>query len=165
MLLPLLLSLQQISSPPRGCPDLSGDYVIQGEDGRVYVSIVQTRCSRIRIGWNYGAFRSGRDSTHFLSLDGEFHRDTGWFGSRQPQRTSARLFANRLEIISQPTRPDNATGFIGKHILQVLSNGDLCTRLLNPNGSSQSAMLASRVKASGSRGEAEAARRSEEGCS
>jgi hypothetical protein len=44
LLILLLVSMQAT------CPDLSGKYVIQGEDGRVYFTISQLRCESIRIG-------------------------------------------------------------------------------------------------------------------
>src|SRR5216684_4461865 len=51
MMLALVLAMSFLS-PVGACADLSGRYVHQGEDNRVYVSIVQTGCERIAITWD-----------------------------------------------------------------------------------------------------------------
>jgi hypothetical protein len=160
--LTLLLLLQQSASPRIPCPDLSGNYVIQGEDGRVYVSIVQNRCKRVAIEWNNNP--SAR-SKHVLVLDGQFHADGGWFGFRGRQLTSAQLHSDKLEIVAKPTKSADTSTFLWKHVLERLPNGDLCTWLVDSHGNRLPAMLAARTKSKGRVGEVEAARRSEEGCS
>src|SRR5439155_4944542 len=66
ILMGFLLLLQQASTLQSTCPDLSGRYVKQSEDGRVYISIKQTRCESIEIDWD--------GETHVLRLDGKTHR-------------------------------------------------------------------------------------------
>jgi hypothetical protein len=166
MLLPLLLLLQQAANPRLECPALSGDYVIQGEDGRVYVDIVQTDCKRIAIVWNNASYANdGSPSRHRLVLDGQFHMDTGWFGSKEPVLISAAFRASRLEMIAKPTKSLDTTAYSWKHVFEHLANGDICARFLEPGGNSWSAWLAARRKTKGRAGENEAARRSEKGCS
>jgi hypothetical protein len=162
MLLLLLLSLQHPTNQRIVCPDLSGQYIIQGEDGRVFVNIVQTRCKRIAIEWNNDPSASSR---HILALDGRFHVDSGWFGSGERLLTSARMRSGGLEIITKPAKSADTKAYLWKHVLELLPNGDLCTRLTESNESSASAVLAARRKTSGKVGEAEAAHRSEKGCS
>ncbi len=166
MLLSLLLLLQQTSIPRPACPILSGDYVIQGEDGRVYVNIIQTGCKRIAIVWKNAAHANDRSpSRHKLLLDGRFHRDAGWFGSRDPVLTSAQIRSGSLEIVSKPTNSVGTKAFLWKHVFEPLPGGDICARFLAAGQDSWSASLAARRKTNGRAGENDAARRSEKGCS
>ena len=159
MLLSLLVLLHQASSTPSTCPNLSGRYVIQGEDGQVFISIVQTRCARIVIEWNYGSPAGPGSSTHVLALDARFHADGGWFGGGR-QQTSAGFRSGKLEIVARPLKSADTSVFIWKQVLEP-ARGDLCTRFLDSHAKSWSAILAGRSKAPGSSGADEAAGRSE----
>jgi hypothetical protein len=165
MFLLLLLMLQQASNPRVACPNLSGDYVIQGEDGRVYINIVQTGCKRMTMVWNNVSYANDPSlSKHVLALDGQFHGDSGWFGFRERVLISARLRSGRLEIVAKSINPADTTGFLWKHVIEPLPGGDLCSRFFQPHQRSWSTMLAALRKTSGSVGETEAAGRSEKGC-
>jgi hypothetical protein len=162
MLSLLLLLVQVASNPQIACPNLAGRYVIQGEDGRVYITIVQTHCNRIAIEWNNNPTAN---SKHILALDGRFRVDSGWFGFRERLLTSAQMRPDGLEIIATPARSADTSVFRWKHVLELLPNGDLCARLFDSRGKPAAPMLAARRKTSGRVGETEAARRSEKGCS
>jgi hypothetical protein len=162
MLSLFLLPLVQVAPNPQiACPDLSGKYVIQGEDGRVHITIVQTHCKRVAIEWNNNPTA---DSKHTLPLDGRFRVDSGWFGFRERLLTAAQMHPDGLEIIAKPASSADTSVFLWKHMLELLPNGDLCARLLDSRGKPASPMLAARRKSSGRTGETEAARRSERGC-
>ena len=166
MFLLFLLLTQQASSPLVACPNLSGNYIIQGEDGRVYITIVQTGCKRMTMVWNNVSYANAPSpSRHLLALDGQFHVDAGWFGFRDPVLTSARLRSGKLEIVAKQAHSADSTAFLWKHVIEPLPSGDLCTRFFQPRQRSWSMMLAARRRTSGQAGETEAARRSEQGCS
>jgi hypothetical protein len=79
--LPLVLAsfigiVANLRASADSCPDLSGRYVLQGEDGRVLVTIRQDRCGKVTIKWG------DDDVEHGLRLDGTFRRDIAWFGAR-----------------------------------------------------------------------------------
>jgi hypothetical protein len=163
ILLGFLLVMQQPTMPRGTCPDLSGRYVIQGEDGRVYVSIKQTRCERIEIEWLIHSYPETSRTTHLLVLDGKFRADTGWFGGGK-QLTSAQFRSNVLEIVARPATAKDTAAFEWKQSFEVLPNKDLCTKFLDPHMESWSARRAGRQKSNDRAGEDEAARRSEERC-
>jgi len=152
ILMGFLLLLQQASTLQSTCPDLSGRYVKQSEDGRVYISIKQTRCESIEIDWD--------GETHVLRLDGKSHEDTSWFGGTGKQLTSATFRSKIIELIARPEKAADASAFLWKLAFELLSNGDLCERFLSSHGSSSS--VAGRQRSSDPSAEDEAARRSSE---
>jgi hypothetical protein len=144
------------------CPDLSGKYVIQGEDGRVYVTIKQTRCEIITIEWLISVNGGTSRTTHVLPLDGRFHPDTGWFGERDKRLTSAQFRSDALEIVSKSKETKGALNW--KQSFTLLQNNDLCTRFLYYHDGSLSTRRAGRQRTNDLNGEDEAARRSQEQC-
>lgn len=97
------------------CPDLSGRYVIQGEDGRVFVVIRQTRCASARIEWRAVSFSGEIRTTHTYVLDDK-RRTVGrpWDDGKGLSR--ATFSGDTLVIVAGSARAS----------LQLLSNGDLC---------------------------------------
>ncbi|MEO8661895.1 MAG: hypothetical protein ABI693_25740 [Bryobacteraceae bacterium] len=83
------------------CLDLSGNYVIQGEDGRVHISITQHQCDRITIVRKSTYLGKLTTERHTLTLDGVNRKDTPWFGSREQGRTSARFVGAELQVKTQ----------------------------------------------------------------
>ena len=160
ILIGFLLLLQQASTLQSTCPDLSGRYVKQGEDGRVYISIKQTRCETIEIEWVAGSYGHTSGGTHVLHLDGKFHEDTSWFGGTGKQLTSATFRSKILELIARPEKAADASAFPWKLAFELLPNGDICERFLDSHGSSSS--VAGRQGSSDPPAEDEAARRSSE---
>src|SRR5688572_29934827 len=73
-------SIAQAATTPSKCPNLSGQYVIQGEDGQVGIIIEQQQCERITIVRRSGYLGKIRSETHRLTLDGKAHEDSKWFG-------------------------------------------------------------------------------------
>jgi hypothetical protein len=80
------------------CPDLSGAYLLQGEDGQVRISIKQHNCDRIVIVRENNYLGTITSETHTLALDGKEHPDTPWLGARKPGQTSARFQGSELWI-------------------------------------------------------------------
>ena len=82
MILLLLLASILSTNPRPSCPDFSGHYVMQAEDGRIYLTVMQTGCERIAINWNNYLHADTASALHILQLDGRFRPDFGWFGFR-----------------------------------------------------------------------------------
>jgi hypothetical protein len=80
------------------CPDLSGRYMIQGEDGQVHISIQQERCDRITIRREIGYLGTITGETHVLKLNGTAQDDPPWFGGTEQYKTSAKFNDAVLQI-------------------------------------------------------------------
>jgi hypothetical protein len=153
----LLLLLAQSGSEAR-CPDLTGVYVQQGEDNRVYTTVQQTKCSAVRTLRTNRRLQQLRDAP-LLPLDGRFHRANVWFGS---ESVSARFRGNVLELVAK-----NADGTIAwKAALERARDGDLCERFefIVPSNSWKESGLAGRQIGTDKTAEDAAARRSHNGC-
>ena len=93
-----LLALLAHATTSAPCPDLSGRYLIPGEDGAVTVIIEQSRCETVTIQWNIRSAPDSSFSRHRLALGGEFQLDTGWFGGSRVQLTAARFEGDTLVL-------------------------------------------------------------------
>jgi hypothetical protein len=125
-----------LQAPANSCPDLGGRYVLQGEDGRVLVTIRQDRCAKVTIKWGDG------DVEHGLRLDGTFRRDIAWFdardktGHRAYQLTSAEFRDGILWLSRKPDASDPDGGLWGNTWivkLARLADGDVCFTMNHPN--------------------------------
>jgi hypothetical protein len=143
------------------CPDLTGRYVIQGEDGRVYLTIEQKRCAVVSIEWTTSYLSNKpRRSTHTLSLDGAFHRDRGWFGASEDQLTSAQFRGSALELVAKPLDDRSGARRGWRMRLELLPNRDLCSSHQQDGYDRWSASIAGRMSGSGRQAEEAAAARS-----
>ena len=68
------------ATPSAQCPNLSGRYTLQGEDGQVKISIDQQGCETVRIVRERGYLGTVTTETHSLTLDGKVRTDSTWFG-------------------------------------------------------------------------------------
>src|SRR5262245_59333437 len=95
VVLPLLLARSA------ACPDLSGRYAFDTEDGpSVDVIVNQVACRAITIVWREHSADSLRaDRTHRYQLDGRFRPDSGWF-SQEPRFTAASFIGDTLDVPS-----------------------------------------------------------------
>jgi hypothetical protein len=159
-LLPLYLA-----TAGTACPNLSGGYVIQGEDGQVYVGIAQTRCEHMTVTWESSMTIHRAVIRHFLTLDGRPHADGPWFGERVGGLTSAALLGDTLDIVMHVPTMKHANGAPYAMRLVVLSSGDLCVMGHSGSARSASSMRAAKQRTLDQRGINEAARRSETSCS
>jgi hypothetical protein len=89
--------IEAVASTPQ-CADLSGRYMIQGEDGQVHIYIQQERCDRITIHREIGYLGTMTGETHVLKLDGTDQEDPPWFGETEQYKTSARFNDSALHI-------------------------------------------------------------------
>ena len=86
------------------CPNLSGHYLAQGEDGQVHILIDQHNCDRIKIVMNNYYLGTKTSEIHTLKLDGNEQTDSPWFGSSGQNRTSAKFVGSQLQVRSRPAR-------------------------------------------------------------
>ena len=158
----LLLLAFHAASPVPPCPNLTGDYVIQGGDGRVRVSIKQTACTKIAISWTSTLTPPGARIMHALTLNNVFHADSLWYGQTEAQTTAASFRNNVLEILEKPLGATAADPVAWTLRLSKLANGDLCTKFTQVpvNIASLAARRTLLTKAA----EDAAAKRSEAGC-
>ena len=91
------------------CLNLSGDYVIQGEDGDVHIAIEQHQCDRIEIIRRNNYLGTTTSETHKLRIDGQEQEDSPWFGGREQYRTSAKFVGPELQIRTRTTGGSNIT--------------------------------------------------------
>ena len=150
------------SSAQAACPDLTGRYVMQYEDGRMHVTIAQVRCESMQIDTRSQYLHEpvviGR---HKLRLDGEFRDDTGWNGSTSKQLTATNLRNGVLEIVTKPAKPDDPRAISWQVQFRKLDDGDLCQVTKDVFDRRR---RAARIKGTSPDAEAIAAARSEQGC-
>ena len=150
------------SSAQAACPDLTGRYVMQYENGRMHVTIAQVRCESMQIDTRSQYLHEpvviGR---HKLRLDGEFREDTGWNGSTAKQLTSTKLRDGILAIVTKPAKPDDPRGISWQVQYRRLDDGDLCQVTKDVFDRRRRAAL---IKGTSADAEAIAAARSEQGC-
>jgi hypothetical protein len=121
------------------CPNLSGRYIIQGEDGQVHIRIEQMACRSIKIVRNTGDLGTVTSETHALTLDGTVRADSPWFGSSDKCcETSARFSGSRLVVEAR-----NRGGGTFTVVYSLTAERDVLEEAL-VNGRSQGPILANR---------------------
>ncbi len=93
--------------PP--CPNLSGNYVAQGEDGQVHIAITQHECDRIEIIRKSNYLGTMTSETHSLMLDGKERKDSPWLGGAEQDTTSARFIGSQLQVTTRTNRGSTLT--------------------------------------------------------
>jgi hypothetical protein len=83
------------------CPNLSGKYVVQGEDGQIHLVIDQHECDRINILEKTNYLGTITTETHTLKLNGKEQKDSGWMGGTEDYRTSAKFVGSSLKITAK----------------------------------------------------------------
>ena len=80
------------------CPNLTGHYMYQSEDGQIHISITQHKCDRITIIRESGYLEATTEK-HVLELNGQVQADSVWIGGRKRSSlTSARFIGSELHI-------------------------------------------------------------------
>jgi hypothetical protein len=112
------------------CPDLSGKYLLQGEDGQVYISIEQKRCDRASIRRETGYLGTITGEKHLLKLDGTVREDPPWFGEAETYKSSAKFNDSALHIEARSKSGNTLT-----MIYSLTPEGDLLEEVvLNGHG-------------------------------
>jgi hypothetical protein len=109
---------------PNTCPDFSGTYVIQGEDGRVRITISQTDCSKLSLEWR----TPSASVINHLVLDGTARSAPAWFGIAGSHWISAQMRDSVLELRSHSRVQitDSQLRLEWRALFQFISANDLC---------------------------------------
>ncbi len=91
------------------CPNLSGDYIIQGEDGQVNIAIQQHECDRINIVRKSNYLGRITSEKHMLKLDGKDQQDSPWLGGTEQYTTSAKFVGSELRVKARTTNRSTLT--------------------------------------------------------
>ena len=108
------------------CPNLSGRYVKQGEDGQVLITIDQQECDRITIVRRNNYLGTITSERHVLKLDGKDQKDSPWLGGSEQYRTSAKFVGSELQVTTRLTRGSTFT-----MIYALTAAGDLLEESAN----------------------------------
>jgi hypothetical protein len=116
-------------SSSASCPQLAGRYVVQGEDGRVYITIEQSGCGAATVQYltfsGVGVDSAVADSIlHEYTVDGAYRPDTSWFGEPAGV-TEASWVGDTLRLRSR-SRAEGDTSLAWRISLSPMPNGDLC---------------------------------------
>ena len=79
------------------CPDLSGKYMIQSEDGQMHLTIDQDECLQITIERTTNPSGKNVKEKHTFALDGVLHPGA-WNGAGGSARSSAKFVSGKLEL-------------------------------------------------------------------
>ena len=80
------------------CPNLSGRYRVEGEDGQVLITVAQQGCYGITIERQTDYLGKFSKERHRLVLDGKWRADSPWFGGLDKWRTSAKFAGSLLKV-------------------------------------------------------------------
>jgi hypothetical protein len=123
------------------CPDLSGTYMLQGEDGQVRISMQQVNCDRMIIVRENNYLGTISTEKHDLALDGREHADTPWLGSRRRSKTSAKFIGSELRV---DTKGEGDVAFT--MVYSLTSARDLKTEDLDNQGHPIGSSIAARQR-------------------
>jgi hypothetical protein len=102
------------------CPDLSGDYVVQGEDGQTVLAISQRRCDSVGVVWNdVGRELTQRGPIVWYRVDGTM-RPVGH------GMIAASLGSEGMTLVRQPESSFDSAPGRTTHRYKLLPDGDLC---------------------------------------
>jgi hypothetical protein len=123
------------------CPDLSGKFGIQGEDGVVDVVVKQVACTRITIDWVRSYLGQVSHSAQTLALDGRFYRKGPEPGPSGARLVMAHFQGDTLEIVSKAlAAPDSLPA--QKQRIVRLPTGNICISHSNRDSDSWSGLIA-----------------------
>jgi hypothetical protein len=91
------------------CPNLAGNYGIDGEDGSVAVVIRQGGCRTAHIEWNISNYDFQSSTPHDFIVDGIARPDSAWFNEKTLRSSTARYVGDTLLIESLPPGATDTT--------------------------------------------------------
>lgn len=107
------------------CPNLTGRYRLNGEDGYVAITITQPNCQSITIDWMIYSYRDTTPGIHTLEVDGRYRRHQRWFGGTDSTWNAASWRGEHLEITSNEAR-DGSGPVPWELALGLTAKGNLC---------------------------------------
>ena len=155
----LALSLTLLAPARAPCPDLSGHFVVQGEDGRVQVRVVQWRCDSVAISYEIHSAGDSSNTHHRFRVDNRPRLDPGWFGDPRRRKTTAAFRADTL-VLAAPADSAELPEWTEAR-LYLLPSRELCLRFTGPIPAFGGDSRAGRVLIEGQAGENDAADRSD----
>jgi hypothetical protein len=96
VLLVILILMPSLAFADR-CPDLTGKYMVQSEDGQVHYSINQDECLQITIERTTNQSGKNVKEKHTFALDGVLHPGS-WNGAADGAKSSAKFMSGKLEL-------------------------------------------------------------------
>src|SRR3954463_944051 len=97
MLILLWLTLRLAAASPPACPDLSGLYILPGEDGHVEIVISQFQCDEASIVWRRRNYDEDSRDEYSVSLHNVFRPDTV-MGKATTHASAGRFTGDTLEV-------------------------------------------------------------------
>lgn len=127
LVLSVLMLLSQVALPAKRCPNFSGKYLIQGEDGQVHISIKQTGCERIIYKRESNYLEEKSFDRHDLRLDGIPRNDASWIGETDKEMISAQFVGAVLDVSVWKRGSTKARHHTLLYLVkyEMLPNGDL----------------------------------------
>ena len=102
-----LLTVAPALTAASRCPNLSGVYMLQGEDGQVHISIRQRKCDSVTIIRKSDYLGTTTSETHILTLDGKEQPDSPWYGHSPVQNISSAKFVGSELVIDVKVAGDS----------------------------------------------------------
>jgi hypothetical protein len=107
------------------CPDLSGRFMLPGEDGHVAIRIVQATCESLTIDWLIYSHPDTSPGTYVIRADGRARRERQWFQGPDSTWLTATWQGEHLEIVAETT-PGDSRGVHWELSLGLTSKSNLC---------------------------------------
>lgn len=145
------------------CPNLSGRFGIQGEDGVVDVVVKQVACTQITIDWVRSYLGPVSHSAQTLVLDGKFHQKGPEPGTRGARLVMAHFQGDTLEIVSKALVAPNSLPVHKQRIVR-LPTGNICISHSNEDPDSWSGVMAGLEDRPSKAAKDEADKYAENGC-
>ena len=99
LLIGILILMPRLAFATDRCPDFSGRYMIQGEDGQVFITITQQGCRQMTVERTNNYLGTITKERHTLKLDGVLHPDSSWYGGTDKEKSSAKFVSGKLELV------------------------------------------------------------------
>lgn len=119
----ILISQWAVTAGPQ-CPNLSGSYIVVGEDGQVQISIEQHECDEITIVRKSTYLGTTTSEKHVLKLDGKLQEDSPWLGGTEPYKTRAKFVGSKLQVKAQTVNGTTLTMIYSLNSERDLLEGD-----------------------------------------
>jgi hypothetical protein len=139
----ILIFMPHLAFAADRCPDFSGKYMNQGEDGQVFYTITQQGCQQMTIERTNNYLGTITKERHKVKLDGVFHPDSSWYGGRDKEKSSAKFVSGKLELVVASA---SSGKIFWKEAWEFLPDGNIAMRNDAGHALENSPMVAQRQK-------------------
>jgi hypothetical protein len=115
------------------CPDMTGRYVVQGEDGRAYLSVRQNACASALIGWSTRSDVHADSSSQLFIFGDGLRPARPWTFGTTPSLATAGFVRDTLKIRGAGAMPDD-TALLWSFGLFQLDSINMCVLSGNKHG-------------------------------